>query len=809
MKVSLSWLRAYVDVEMDVAEMAERLTMAGLEVDSVTDRFAWLAEVRVGRITEVGPHPNADRLSVCAVDAGDRKARVVCGAPNVRVGMRAPLAPPGTRFPSGRVLEKSVIRGETSEGMLCSAVELELGLDAAGLLELDEAFPAGTPLNQALGLSDPVLEIELTPNRPDCLSITGVAREVAAFEGERIALPSVAPPPASGSIFDRSSVTIEAPDHCPRYAARMVDNITVGPSPGWLQDRLLSVGLRPINNLVDVTNFVMMETGQPLHAFDHDRLAEGRIVVRTAAEGEPFTTLDGKERKLAGDMLMICDGKRPVAVGGVMGGLNSEIEDQTRTVLIESAYFDPASVRRTARRLGLATDASHRFERGVDPEGTLRALDRAAALMAELGEGVLLEGTIDERPVVIGPKPISLGVAATNRHLGARFEREEIADHLRSIEFEVSPAADDPDRLTVTPPSFRVDVTRPEDLMEEVARRWGYNRIPVTFPPLPAEGVAPAPRVALRDRLRDRMAGFGFAEAVSYSFIDPAAVDRLRIADGDPRRRQLPILNPISEEMAVMRTTLLPGLLEAARRNLAHGNRDLRLFEVGKIFFSNGPDQLPDEAERVAGLWTGARALPGWHTPETPCDFYDLKGVVEGLLTALGLTDLRFTAVPDAECDATRSGHSARILSESADIGRIGEVDPAAREAFDLPAPVFVFELNLERVAERASDARQAKPLPRFPAVFRDVTLILDRTVEAAAVVGQVRNSGEPLVEDAFLFDVYEGERMPAGRKSISLRIVYRSPEETLTDELVTPVHERISDLLVRTFNATFPGETP
>ncbi|MFP4306337.1 MAG: phenylalanine--tRNA ligase subunit beta [Desulfococcaceae bacterium] len=807
MKVSLSWLRSYVDVEMDVAEMAERLTRVGLEVDSVVDRFAWLADVRVGRVTEVSPHPNADRLSLCTVDSGVGAARVVCGAPNVRPGMLVPFAAPGVRFPTGRVLEKSAIRGETSEGMLCAAAELDLGGDASGLLELDAGLSVGAPLNEALGLRDPVLEIELTPNRPDCLGVLGVAREVAAFEGKRVRPPEFSMPPAAGSVFKRTSVTIEDPEHCPRYAARMVENVAVGPSPDWLRDRLVSVGLRPINNLVDVTNFVMMETGQPLHAFDHDRLEEGRIVVRTAEEGEKFTTLDGKERTLAGDMLMICDGKRPVAVGGVMGGLNSEIEDQTRNVLIESAHFDPVSIRRTAKRLGLSTDASHRFERGVDPEGTLRALDRAAALVAELGEGTLLEGTVDERPIVVGPKPIALGAAAVNRHLGTRLDREEIAQYLRSIEFEAIPEPD-PDRLTVTPPSFRVDVTRPEDLMEEVARLWGYDRIPVTFPALPAEGAPPAPRVELRNRLRDRMAGFGFAEVVSYSFIDPAAMDRLRIGPEDDRRRQLPILNPISEEMAAMRTTLLPGLLDAARRNLAHGNRDLRLFEVGKVFFGNGSDRLPDEFEWTGGLWTGLRAEAGWHTPAAPCDFFDLKGALEALLTGLGAAGVRFSALPDADCDALRPGHAAVLRLDGAEIGRIGEVHPEARAAYDLGQPVFVFELNLEAIAGRTSDLPRAEPLPRFPAVYRDVTLVLDRGAEAADVLDRVRESGEPLVEDVWLFDVYAGEKIPAGRKSLSLRIVYRSPEETLTDERVSPAHERISAMLLSSFDAAFPGES-
>lgn len=806
MKVSLSWLREYIPVDMEVGELADRLTMAGLEVDSIEDRYAWLNTVRVGRVLTVDPHPRADRLKLCRVDAGDRTVQVVCGAPNVAPGMLAPLALPGTLFPSGRRLETGIIRGEASEGMLCSEAELELGSDASGILALNDrndAVAVGDPLPRALRLSDASLEIDLTPNRPDCLSLLGVAREIGFFQGLRITRPAIRLPEGEGDIRERTSVTIDAPDHCPRYAARLIEGIRVQPSPFWLQDRLLSVGLRPINNIVDVTNFVMMETGQPLHAFDFDRLSGHRIVVRTAAEGEKFTTLDGKERTLSASMLMICDGERPVAVGGVMGGRNSEIEVGTTRVLIESAYFSPTSIRRTAKTLGLGTDASHRFERGVDPEGTVTALDRAAQLMLETGGGTLIAGVIDERPVRVDNTAIDLSVPALNRHLGTAFSREAVADMLGAIEFTVTPVSEA--LLRVAPPSFRVDVSRPEDLMEEIARLSGYNSIPVTFPRLPSEGVQFDPRIVLRNRVKDLMVACGFTEAINYSFIDAASCDRLRLKADDSRRRMLHILNPLTEEQSVMRTSLIPGLLAAMGRNLSQQNRNLKLFETGMTFFSNGQERLPDEVEVVAGLWTGARSAASWFTRETPCDFYDLKGVVESLLSGLGICEVRFTAAADAACDTTRPGHTAVVTAGGTAVGMVGELHPEVAKPFGLKQTAFIFELQLDLLRPLFSDAKQARPMPKFPPTDRDITLIVDRSVEAGAVVASVLGAREPLVEEAFLFDVYEGEKMPKGKKSISIRIVYRSPSETLEDEAVSPVHEKISTGLMQTFNATFP----
>ena len=437
MKVSLSWLKDYIAINMASADLAEALTMAGLEVDSVADRYRYLSSVVVARIEEVNHHPNADKLKICRVDGGGRIASVVCGAPNVAPGMLAPLAKPGTVFPDGSLLEKSVIRGVSSEGMLCSEAELGLGIDKSGIMALDSSLKVGDRLADALGLHDVVFEFDLTPNRPDCLSVIGIAREIAAIQKTRLNFPDYAIEDTANRIHDISSVKIEAPDHCPRYSARLVENVAVKPSPFWLQDRLLSVGLRPISNIVDITNFVMMETGQPLHGFDFDYLTENRIVVRTAAEGEKFITLDEKDRTMSADMLMICDGAKAVGVAGVMGGLNSEIKATTTRVLIEGAYFNPVSIRRTSKKLGLGTDASHRFERGVDPEGTVRAVNRAAKLMVELGGGSLVEGIIDEYPKPQPVKSVDLSVERTHRLLGIKPDAKRMQNLLEPIEFKV------------------------------------------------------------------------------------------------------------------------------------------------------------------------------------------------------------------------------------------------------------------------------------------------------------------------------------------------------------------------------------
>jgi phenylalanyl-tRNA synthetase beta chain len=807
MKVSLSWLSDYTPVKMAPSELAEALTRVGLAVDAVVDRYRYLDTVRVGRVIAVDSHPAADKLKICRVDSGQGVVDIVCGAPNLTPGMLAPLALPGTLMPDGTTLTVGVIRGQRSEGMLCSDAELALGPQADAIRVLDPGLAVGSPLNTALSLSDPVLDLDLTPNRADCLSIIGVAREVAAIQNTRLNTP-VCPQAAFGGderIHRMASVTIASPEHCLRYAARVVERVTVGPSPAWLQARLLSVGLRPINTIVDVTNFVMMEWGQPLHAFDLDRLAGRRIVVRTAAAGETFVTLDGRTRALDAEMLMICDAEKPVAVAGVMGGLNSEIESGTTRVLIESACFEPISVRKTSKKLGLSTDASRRFERGVDPQGAVRAANRAAALMSEIGAGSAVGGVVDANPRPWSARPIRLSVRRTRRLLGAAVGKSKIARLLSAIEFDTQ-ASPERDELVVTAPSFRMDIARPEDLIEEVARLSGFDRIPTTYPPIPAGERPPAPRLNLRRRIQSLLTGFGFAEVITYSFVHAQAAERLRLPAGDPRRRTVALLNPLTEEQSVMRSSLIPGLLETLRFNLFQQVRNVKIFETGKVFIASAASDLPDEPEIIAGLWSGARTPLSWHGKEVPCDFYDLKGALEGLLAALKLEEVVFTRLEEDACFYTRPGASARIRAGRRTLGLIGEIDPAVGAAFDLKQAAFVFELDADSLQAALSETKYRMRIPRFPALVRDITLILEQAIEVREILEAARALKSDLLESIELFDVFTGEPIPAGGKSLSFRLTYRSPEKTLEDEAVREVHQALTERLLVKFHARLPG---
>ncbi|ACN13577.1 PheT [Desulforapulum autotrophicum HRM2] len=814
MKVSLSWLKEYAAIESAPEEMAAKLTMAGLEVESVVSRFDYLDRVVVARVEAVIEHPGSDHLHCCRVNVGDTLLNIVCGAPNVREGMVVPCAMVGAVLPGDFKIKKGKLRGEVSEGMLCSASELRLDSDASGLMDLDASLEPGTPLVDALALADAVFEIDLTPNRPDCLSVIGVAREAAAFQDPpvRLNVPGTILPvtdeskPASVSIDDLVRVDILDPELCPRYCAALLVDVTVGPSPFWLQQRLEAVGLTPINNVVDVTNYVMMETGQPLHAFDFDFLAQGRIEVRAAGGSSKFTTLDGKEHTLEPDMLMICDGEAPVALAGVMGGQNSEILPTTTRVLLESAYFNPVSIRKTAKRTGIATDASHRFERGVDPVATRAVLERAAVLMAAVSGGALAKGVIDVNPLKSSPVQISLNVEQLNRRLGTDLGTDQIKTLLESVEFRVEDQAEGV--LSVAVPSFRVDVTRPEDLSEEVARLWGYDNIQTSFPAVAPSGRQLSPRIAFREKVRDCMVGFGFSEAVNYSFTSAESVDRLKLDENDSRRSVERLLNPISEEMAVMRSTLLPWLFENMRRNHAQQVETLRLFEVGNTFIAEGHGVQPREVECLSAILTGSRVVPSWHAKAVEVDFFDIKGVVEGLLSDLGIKGVRFSRATRQDQPYLRVGNGACIEANGRLLGVVGEVAPDVLKNFGLKQTAFVFELDLEGLLVSAPEAIVSKPLPKFPAISRDITLIIDGDLAAADIMDEAAAfvQKESLVEDAFLFDVYAGKPLAEGKRSISLRVVYRSLDKTLKEKKIKGLHERISKHLIETFKADLPS---
>ena len=811
MKVSLSWLKEYIYVDLEPEVIAEKLTMAGLEVDLVEERYDYLNNIVVVKVNEVKKHPNADKLSVCKVDAGgDELIQIVCGAPNVQEGMFVPCALPGAVLPGDLKIKKGKLRGEVSCGMLCSASELKLNTDAAGIMALEGDFVAGTPLEEALKISDTIFEIDLTPNRPDCLSYIGVAREVGAFmePKQTVNLPDYTLPEdkiGNESIHDNAKVQIIDPDLCPRYSAGLLFDVKIESSPFWLQEKLESIGFTPINNVVDITNYVMMETGQPLHAFDFDEVAKSKIIVRRAGNDTNFTTLDGKEHKLEPDMLMICDGERPVALAGVMGGENSEISDTTTRVLVESAYFNPVSIRKTAKKTGIATDASHRFERGVDPDGTVKALNRALALIAQVCDASIARDIIDEHPNKPVPFEIDLNTDALNTRLGTDFNADAIQKILTSVEFEVEKTNDT--RLKVGIPFFRVDVTRPEDLSEEVARLWGYNNIKTSYPLVPAKGRLLDQKVVLREKIRQLMTGFSFFECINYNFINEDSCDRLRLADNDKRRHVETILNPISDQMSVLRSSLIPGLLETMKRNISQQTDTLKLFEIGKIFFATQKGSLPEENETIAGLVTGNRSDQSWYSKKSEIDFFDLKGVVEGFLKALMIENTVFEKIEDESCPYYKNGYAAFIKSGNILIGTLGKISEKVLKNYGLKQDAFVFDFNFNAIKNLLPETVTAQILPRFPSISRDITIIVDRSVTVGAILEQIElySKKETLIEKVFLFDAFEGRPLSDGKKSLSFRVVYRSANKTLKEKNIKKLHVNISKSIIDQFNADLP----
>ncbi|KPA08814.1 phenylalanyl-tRNA synthetase subunit beta [Candidatus Magnetomorum sp. HK-1] len=803
MKVSKSWLCEYVSIKSDTNHLADALTMAGLEIESISDPYDYLKTVVVGKIRTISPHPNADKLQCCRVDIGETTIPVVCGAKNIYEGALTACALPGTCLPNGLVLKKTVLRGEPSEGMICSETELGIGDAGEGILILEGSHNPGCSLNETLNLSDAVLEIGLTPNRPDCASMIGVAREIAAIESEPLSQPEITLEETGPDCSTMTSVKIENPDHCPRYAARVMLDVQIAPSPIWLQQRLQSIGLRPINNVVDITNFVMMETGQPLHAFDYDLLEENRIVVRTARQGEKFTTLDKKERTMESDMLFICDGKKPVAVAGVMGGLNSEIHSKTQRVLLESAYFQPTSVRKTSKRLGLSTDASYRFERGIDPDGVILAINRTAQLMKDICGATLCKGIVDVYPNPLPAVQIELSIQKTHQLIGITPDREQVKTLLKSIGFKVNDIDDD--RIQINVPSHRVDIQRPQDIMEEVARLVGYNSIPIVSPKSPIQVEKQSLHMAYRQIIKQVMTGLGFSEAINYSFIASDSADRLSLTSDDRRRQHVELLNPISEDQAVMRTSLVPGMLETVRHNLNQKNIHLKLFESGKVFLKQSNAPLPEERESIVAIWTGAAQVESWQQKERICDFYDLKGIIESLMNALHIKKLTFNK-PQQDVDPYfRIGYVAEIMVKQNKIGLLGEIHPEVLNAYQIKQPVYLFEIDYETLYPLIPEKINARPLPRYPATERDMTLILDKKVHAKDIIDVMKSCNEKLVSDIQIFSVYDGAPISEGKKSMSFRITFRSWEETLKDEKINQIHTDIANTVIKTFNAGLP----
>ena len=801
MKFTIDWLRQYVDFDFTPQQLSDQLTMAGLEVDAVDELYRDLEVIKVAEIIDTHPHPNADKLVLCDVMVGDEEKRIVCGAPNARKGLLTAVALPGTVMPGGFKIKKSKIRGEVSLGMLCSAKELGVSEESSGIMELNEFnAKSGQSLLEAMGLQDILVEVDLTPNRPDCASVIGTAREVAAMASTPLKLPvdEGSLPTLSGSIA--FSVEVVNPEFCPRYVARRMTGIKVGPSPWWLQKRLLSVDLRPINNVVDATNFIMLEYGQPLHAFDFTTLADSKIIVRTAVDGEKFTTLDGQERTLDASMLMICDGKSPVAVAGVMGGANSEVTADSTELLLESACFDAISVRRTSRNLKLSTDASYRFERGVDPQLAPVAMARLVSLLEEIASGTVDDDGVDALVAPIVPLDLALRVSRTNSLLGTTFSADQITDFMTAIGMEVSLADDD--TLTVTVPTFRVDIVREVDLIEEVARIFGYNEISTSLPVVPMSFAEQDSGRALRKEATALLTSLGCYQAINYSFVSPEHADQLGLPADDEGRNTVSLLNPLTEEQSVMRRSLLPGLLENVRRNINFQSSSVRLFEIGKVFEPVADNVQPNEENHLCVVLSGLRygTAPELHFEQSAVDLFDIKGVGQSLLSGLRLSQIVFSDNSSVAPYVDGAETLALAVGDET-IGCIAKVGKECLQKFSIKQDVYFLDINFDRITALQQASKKFVPLPKFPAVQRDIAILVPESCPASDLVEAIATKKEKLLEHVSLFDVYQGKNIKEGFKSVAISVTYRAQDKTLADKAVTKVHQRMIDLLLKKFD--------
>jgi len=807
MKLPLSWLRKFVNVDAPASEIADRLSAAGLVVENIEKVEPAFRGVVIAKVVEARKHPNADRLSLCQVDAGPKgRFSVVCGAPNVKSGMVAALAMVGARLAgvdkgqpgdgAPRLedlppLEAATIRGVRSEGMLCSERELKLSADHGGILELPADAPVGSELADFLLLSDAVLDVEITPNRGDCLSIIGLAREVAAIYGLKLNVAKARLPKRTANSAARFSVDIIAPDLCPRYAALAMTGVTIGPSPIRLRRRLELCGMRGLNNVVDATNYVMLETGQPLHAFDLSRIADGKIIVRRAGQDREFTTLDNLQRELQPDDLMIADPGKPLAIAGVMGGLNSEVSDSTHTILLESAYFEPSTIARTSRRLQLHSEASYRFARGIDRAGQVNALARVAELIAAFAGARPAGDVTDVEAKPATPREIIFDLAAMQSLIGASIPPSETKRRLKAIGAEITPAGRG--SLKVVPPTWRADLNEPADLAEEVARLGGLNDVPSGMPERIASRSGENPlRLFLRGT-REVMLGAGLNEVRTLAFVAPA--DNERFSGILSEVQAVKVQNPLSAELSELRRSLMPGLVAALQFNLNRQAAAFHAFEVGKVFAMRGDSAT--ETLVLAGLSYGQYLVPAIGQAGIDGGFFSVKGILEAWFDAMNLRErISFDA---AVADAVPFLHPARaaaISLEGSRVGYLGELHPREAMRLELGAPCAVCELDLTKLISYGFTPRETIEIPpRFPAVRRDVALVLERDLPAETVVRTVREAASPLLEIVEVFDVYEGQGIASGRKSVALACRYRAKDRTLTDEEVNRVHSAVVEL--------------
>ena len=792
MLISNEWLKDYVDAGVKVEDLAERITRTGIEVDDMIDYSKDIKNLVVGYIQSKEKHPDADKLNICQVDIGEEEpVQIVCGAPNVDAGQHVIVAKVGGRLPGGIKIKRAKLRGERSEGMICSLQEIGISSNVVpkayenGIFVFPTEVEPGTDALTTLYLNDQVMEFDLTPNRADALSMVGTAYEVAALYQTEMTKPETQSNETSESATNELSVTIDNPEKVPYYSARVVKNVSIEPSPIWVQARLIKAGIRPINNVVDISNYVLLEYGQPLHMFDQDHIGSKEIVVRQAKDEETMTTLDNNERKLVDTDIVISNGQEPIALAGVMGGDFSEVTEQTTNVVIEGAIFDPVSIRHTSRRLNLRSEASSRFEKGIATEFVDEAVDRACYLLQELASGEVLQDRVSSGDLGSFVTPIDITAEKVNKTIGFNLSNDEIQSIFRQLGFETTLKGE---TLTVNVPSRRKDITIKEDLIEEVARIYGYDEIPSS---LPVFGEVTSGELTDRQHktrtLKETLEGAGLNQAITYSLVSKDHAKDFALQE----RPTISLLMPMSEAHATLRQSLLPHLIEATAYNVARKNKDVRLYEIGRVFFGNGEGELPDEVEYLSGILTGEYVVNAWQGKKEEIDFFIAKGVVDRVAEKLNL-EFSYKA---GKIEGLHPGRTAIVSLEGQDIGFIGELHPQVVADNDLKR-TYVFELNYDAMMQVAVGYINYEQIPKFPGVTRDIALEVNHDVPSSELKQIIHNNGEDILQSTLVFDVYEGEHLEKGKKSVAIRLNYLDTEDTLTDERVSKIHDKILEAL-------------
>lgn len=811
MQVSIKWLKDYIDFTETPEQLADKLTMAGIPVENVVDPGEGLEKVVTGRIEKLEPHQNSDHLQICTMNVGlAENIIIVTGAQNVAEGQVVPVAMVGAHLPNGMKISKGKLRGVASNGMLCSAQELKLDLEKlpeeqkTGIFILPSDTPVGIPAKDVLGLNDVVLEFELTANRADCFSVFGLVREIAAITGNKPHFPEIKVNEDDNTkLNDIFSVEIADPDLCSRFSTRMLKNVKIGPSPEWMQQRLEGAGIRSINNVVDVTNFVMIELGHPMHAYDYDKITGKKLIARRAIEGEELHTLDDTSRKAKGEMLVIADSEKAAGLAGIMGGFETEITDTTTTVVLESADFYGPCIRRTARACGLSSEASGRFERGVDSETTIKALDRAAQLLQEMGACTVCEGIVDVYPNPKQANYVTFTPEQINNHLGTNIAKDVMLNIITSVGFDVT--KDENDEITVKVPSWRNDVTCMADISEEIARLHGFDKIKSTLPNgVSMQGTQSAKQTFI-DKVKASLSSQGLYETISFALTNEETFNKLNIPQDSPLRKAVPIMNPLSDEYPLIRTTLLSSIFDNLARNLARKNDDVALFEVGSVFFPKAlpVTELPDEVVKIAGAITGRRNAQGWNQTNDMVDFYDAKGIIEELFANLRVT--RYTVEAGTHY-AMHPGKTALFKKGRDVIATVGEVHPAVLSAYGITKPVYIFELDATTVMKYMAKDLKYKALPKYPATSRDLAMLVDIDVNAADIEKAMTKAAGQNLTQITLFDVYTGKQVEEGKKSLAFSLTFQSNDKTLTDAEIDPAIEKIVAKLQKDFNANLRG---